>query len=91
MKRRDFINVGARSMLLTPLIIDNLAGNPVKIESAFKVSIGQSLADPCCIKTADGYYLTGTHFSGRLSQAFHRFIKLGQAGTDVRDSRLRGK
>ena len=73
MKRRDFINVGARSMLLTPLIIDNLAGNPMEIESAFKVFISQPLADPCCIKTADGYYLTGTHFSGRLSQADYMF------------------
>ncbi|HUU29893.1 MAG TPA: family 43 glycosylhydrolase [archaeon] len=60
MKRRSFLEITGKSVLLTSVITGNLAGDPMKNESAFKLSIGRELPDPFCIKTKDGYYLTGT-------------------------------
>jgi arabinan endo-1,5-alpha-L-arabinosidase len=73
MKRRDFIGVAGASMLVASTDSGCTAGSPVKIKSAVKVSIGHPLADPFCIGTSDGYYLTGTHFQGDLSQSDYMF------------------
>jgi len=69
MKRRDFINAAGRSLLLTPLFTENLAGNAMKIEKAFRVQIGYPLADPFCLSTGEGYYLTGTLSRGYSRQS----------------------
>lgn len=73
MRRRDFFHAAGASLLLAPLLTDKSAGSAMKADSAFKVPIGQPLADPFCISTEEGYYLTGTHFSGSLSQADYMF------------------
>ena len=69
MKRRDFIGAAGKSLLLTPLLADRIAGNQMKIESAFRVQIGYPLADPFCMSTRDGYYLIGTLSKGYNPQS----------------------
>ena len=73
MKRRDFIGAAGKSLLLTPLLADRIAGNQMKIESAFRVQIGYPLADPFCMSTPDGYYLLGTLSKGYNPQSEYLF------------------
>ena len=91
MKRSDFLKNTSKFVLISPLVSELIAETPMKIKSAYKLPLGQELPDPFCLKTEDGYFLTGTHHSlrkksksgGYLFDMFHsrdliNWVSLGQ-------------